>query len=73
LIVVDWVITVHVLARGLSIIDGVGSIVRPEGVDKVILILEVSAASSLTETVQGGAVALIRYEHARVHDKLGLN
>jgi hypothetical protein len=33
----------------------------------------VSAASSLTETVQGGAVALIRYEDARVHDKLGLN
>ena len=73
MIIVDWVITVHVLARGLSIIDGVGGNVRPEGVNKVILILQVCAASSLTETVQGSAVALIRYEHARVHDKLGLN
>jgi hypothetical protein len=73
LIVVDWVITVHVLARGPSIIDGVGSIVRPEGVNKVILILEVSASSSLTETVQGGAIALIRDKDTRVYDKLGLN
>lgn len=73
MIVVDWVITVHVLARGLSIIDGVGGIVRPEGVNKVILILEVSAARSLAETVQGGAIALIRYEDPRIHHKLGLN
>ena len=73
MIVVDWMITVHVLARGLSIIDGVGGIVRPEGVNKVILILEVSAARSLAETVQGGAIALIRYEDPRIHHKLGLN
>jgi hypothetical protein len=66
-------IAVHVLARGLSIVNRVRSIIRPQSVNEVVLILQLSAACSFTESVQGSTVALIRYEIARVNDELRFN
>ena len=73
LIVVHWVIPVHVLAGRLAIIDGVGCIIWPESVNKIVLILEVCTASSLSKTIQRGTIALVGYEDTRVHHKFILN
>ncbi len=73
LIVVDGLVSVHVLARGLVIVDGIGLVLWPNRVHEVFLILQVSPARSLSDTVERVAVQGVGLEEASIDGEVSIN
>lgn len=70
LIIVYWLVTVHVLSRWLSVINGVWCIVWPYCVNCVMLVFKHGSSSSFTDSHYGSSSKIVCDECTSINDKI---
>jgi hypothetical protein len=73
LIVIDRLVAVHILARGLVIVNRIWLILRPNCVHEVLLILKVSSTCSLTNTIKRISILWICIEKTTINCEVSIN
>jgi hypothetical protein len=73
LIVINWLVAIHILAGRLVIINRIRLILRPNGVNEILLIFKVSSASSFTNTIERISILRVGLEKTSVNCEVGIN